>query len=187
MLQKVRSETGAAFIPPFDHPHTIAGQSTVGQELFEQAPDLDTVIVPVGGGGLLSGVALSAFHFAGELPVYGAEPLGADDAYRSFTSGVHITAHVPNTIADGLRTTLGELPFEIIRKYVSGILTATEPQIVEAMKYIWSHLRVVAEPSGALGLAALLANRKYFAGKKVGVVISGGNIDLDKIQDYFII
>lgn len=183
VLAQIKSDTGATYIPPYDHPHTIAGQSTVAQEFFEQIAGLQMLVVPVGGGGLLSGNALAAYYLGNKMPVYGAEPLGADDAYRSFKTGHHITTHQPQTIADGLRTTLGNLPFEIIRTHVTDIITASEAQILEAIKWIWQHLHVVVEPSGALGLAAVMAQAEVFAGKRVGVILSGGNLDIAKHFD----
>ncbi|MCB0483450.1 MAG: pyridoxal-phosphate dependent enzyme [Flavobacteriales bacterium] len=178
-LSRVEKETGAIFIPPYDYPPTIAGQSTVAAEFLEQVESLQVLLAPLGGGGLLSGTALSAKYFGGEVAVIGGEPTGADDAFRSLNSGKLVLSHQPKTIADGLRTTLGRLPFRILKEEKTEVLLADEEMIIQAMKLIWKHLRVIAEPSGALGLAVALAHPDKFRGKRIGLIISGGNIDLD--------
>lgn len=180
-LEEVVARTGATFIPPYDYNDIIAGQSTAAQELIQEVPGLDVILAPVGGGGLLSGTLLAAHYFSPGTAVYGCEPALADDAQRSFSSG-HIEQNDPSkqTIADGLRTTLGELTFPIIRQHAKGILTVEENLILPAMFQVWQSLHVIIEPSSAVPVAALLQNKNLFAGKKVGVIFSGGNVDIDK-------
>lgn len=177
---RILAETGGAMVHPYDDWRVIAGQGTAALELLETAPDLDAIVVPVGGGGLLSGTALAAIGTG--VQVYAAEPAAADDAFRSFQSGVRQPAVAkPATIADGLLTALGEKPFAVIRRDVAGVATVTEPEIEGAMRLVWEILKVVIEPSAAVPLAALLAGKFPLSGKKVGVVFSGGNVDLDKL------
>ncbi len=178
-LKTIQEQTGAFFIPPYDHEWIIAGQGTAAKELLEDfSPEV--LIAPVGGGGLLAGTALSAQYFGSSIPVYGAEPKGADDAKRSFDSGQHIPSKNPQTIADGLLTSLGLLNFEIIQESVSDILVVDDEWIKKAMLLIWERLKIVVEPSAAVPLAAVLTNRDLFAGKQVGILLSGGNLDLKK-------
>ncbi len=174
-------QTGAIFIHPYDDQRVICGQATAALELLEQVPDLDTVIAPVGGGGLLSGTALSVSALKPKIEIIGAEPEGADDAYRSLQAGYIIPLENPQTIADGLRTSLGELTFPIIHHYVSDILTVSEKSIIEAMRLIWERMKLVVEPSAAVPLATLLSKRSWIKGTKIGLIISGGNVDLDKL------
>lgn len=181
VLDDVVAEYGCAFIPPYDDNSIIAGQGTVALEIFRQVSAADVVITPVGGGGLLAGVALTMRALSHSTVIYGAEPKGADDAYRSFKSGVRVTEHRPNTIADGLLTTLGELNFEIIQKTVDDILCVSEESIVAAMRLIWIRMKLIVEPSAAVPLAAVLTNKPLFSGKQVVIVLSGGNVDLDKL------
>ena len=173
-LEKVRLQTGAVEIPPYDDPLIIAGQGTAGLELMDQVPELDAMMVPVGGGGLLAGVILAA---NASVEVYGAEPNNADDAYRSLRTGVRVMEHRPDTLCDGLLTTLGEMNFEIIRRGAEDILLVSEAQIITAMEFIWRYLKQLVEPSSAVVLAAIMAHRETFAGKKIGVVLTGGNVD----------
>jgi threonine dehydratase len=180
-LDEVVAEHHCSFIPPYDDFRIIAGQGTVGIEIMEQVPDADVVITPVGGGGLLAGAALAVNALSPATEIYGAEPEQADDAYRSFKSGVRVTEHQPDTIADGLLTTLGELNFEIIQTLVTDILCVSEASIVEALRLIWTRMKLVVEPSAAVPLAAVLANRQRFSGKTVVIVLSGGNVDLDSL------
>jgi len=180
-LQQVIEETDAAFIHPYDDPRIINGQGTTALELCEQVEQLDLLLAPVGGGGLLAGVAVAAKALSPEMLVVGVEPEQADDAFRSFQSGRRITNHTPNTVADGLLTTLGELNFSIIRGSVDEILLVPEEKIIEAMKLIWTRLKQVVEPSAAVPLAAVLTHGDKFAGKKVGLILSGGNVDLDNL------
>lgn len=180
-LEKVVKETGATFIPPYDFMDVIEGQATCALEFLEDEPDLEVILAPVGGGGLLGGTALLSHEWDEGIEVYGAEPSGADDAYRSFKSGKIIPQTKPNTIADGLLTSLGVLNFEIIRRYVKDILLATDNQTIDAMRLIYERMKIVIEPSCAVPLAALLANKALFKGKKVGIILSGGNVDLGKL------
>jgi threonine dehydratase len=172
----VQAETGATFVHPYDDWRVIAGQATAALELIEEAPDLDAIVAPVGGGGLLSGTALVGT--ARGLRVYGAEPAGADDAFRSLAAGQLQPLGNVNTIADGLRTSLGVRPFEVIVKHVSGIVTVTDEEIIEAMLLAWQVMKIVIEPSAAVPLAALLKRRLAVEGQRVGVILSGGNVDL---------
>jgi threonine dehydratase len=180
-LKELCERTGATFIPPYDDYRIIAGQATAAMELLEDQPDLDVIITPVGGGGLLSGTALSTKHFSPQAQVYAGEPEGADDAYRSFQTGERVKKHVPNTIADGLLTTLGEKTFDIIKREVKDVLTVSDQEIIEAMKLLWERMKIVVEPSGAVPFAAVRKNPDIFQGKKVGVILSGGNVDLSKL------
>jgi threonine dehydratase len=180
-LEEVVKKTGATFIPPYDFMDVIEGQATCALELLEDQQDLDIVMAPVGGGGLLGGTALTVHYLNPDIQVIAGEPSGADDAYRSFHAGEIIPQTGPNTIADGLLTSLGKLNFELIQKYVDDILLATDPQIIEAMRLIYERMKIVVEPSCAVPLAALLANKEHFEGKKVGIILSGGNVDLGKL------
>jgi len=177
-LAEVTARTGATFIHPYDNPHVIYGQGTAALELLEDFPDLDAVIAPVGGGGLLSGTATAAKGWRPEIQVFGAEPAGADDACRSFHSGRLIPVEHPQTIADGLRTSLSPRTFAIISAKAADILTASEEGIVRAMRLVWERMKIIIEPSSAVPLAAILEHREAFADKKVGVIVSGGNVDL---------
>ena len=180
-LAEVMQRTGAVFIPPFNDERIIAGQATAALELIEDVPNLDMIIAPVGGGGLLSGTALSAHYFSPGTKVIGAEPAGADDAFKSFYSGTRVTAHTPKTLADGLQTTLGDIPFAIIQEWVSGIAICSEATIVTAMKLTWERMKIIIEPSSAVPLGAILDGNIDVKGKRVGIIISGGNVDLDKL------
>lgn len=179
-LNEVVAETHALFVPPYDDVGIICGQGTAALELLDAVPDLDSVVTPVGGGGLLAGTATVA-RALGETGVYGAEPEQADDAYRSFKSGVRVTEHTPDTMADGLQTTLGALNFEILREKVDDILLVSEAEIVSAMRLIWTRMKQVVEPSSAVALAAVLRNPDTFRNKKVGLILTGGNVDLDHL------
>jgi threonine dehydratase len=150
-------------------------------ELLEEMPEPDAVLAPVGGGGLLSGSAIAIRHLAPSAKIYGAEPLLADDAARSLRTGAIQPALPPRTIADGLLTSLCERTFTVIKNSVDDILTVTEEQIVEAMALMWTRMKIVVEPSSAVPLAAVLANRELFSGKTVGIIVSGGNADLSKL------
>ncbi len=180
-LQEVVARTGATFIPPFDYLDVIEGQATCALELLEAQPDLDVVMVPVGGGGLLAGTALAVHYLNPKVEVIAGEPTGADDAFRSFQAGEILPNEKTQTIADGLLTTVGRLPFAVIQEHLDLILLATDPQIVDAMRILFERMKLVVEPSGAVPLAALLANKEHFAGKRVGIIISGGNVDLGKL------
>ena len=180
-LAKVIDQTGAAFIHPYNDYRVISGQGTAAMELCEEIPDLDVVITPVGGGGLLSGTAIAVSANSSKTYVVGAEPERADDAYRSFQAGKIIPADNPDTIADGLRTSLGDLTFPIIKREVKEIVTVTEEGIVKAMRHIWERMKIIVEPSAAVPLGALLTRRIVLPGKRVGIILSGGNVDLEKL------
>jgi threonine dehydratase len=170
---------GYTVIPPFDHPHIIAGQGTATLELFQMAAPLDYLFVPCGGGGLLSGSAIAAKHLAPDCKVIGVEPEAGDDGTRSFHSGTLQTVHNPQTIADGARTpSLGNHTFPIIRQYVDDMMTVSDDDLVRTMYFVWTRMKLVVEPTGVLGLAAIFNRRYKVAGKRVGVIISGGNVDL---------
>ncbi len=180
--QTVASEIqthGYVLIHPFDDWRIIAGQGTSALELFEQAGGLDVVVVPCGGGGQLAGIALACAGGAPETRVWGAEPANADDARRSLAAGTILPSNDPLTIADGLRTSLGPKTFAVISRHVEGIASATEREIVEAMRFLWERAKLVVEPSGAVGLACLLNGQIDVAGKRAGVILSGGNVDVD--------
>lgn len=179
---KVRAATGATLVPPFDHPLVMAGQGTIALELLEQVPRLTHVIVPVGGGGLIAGITLALGERAPDAVVIGAEPLNADDAARSKTSGERVQEQVPDTIADGLRTTLGELTWPVVRDRVPRIVTASEAEIAAAMRLIFERLKVVIEPSAGVSAAvALRAAELAPKDARIGVVLCGGNVDLDHL------
>lgn len=180
-LSEVLKRTGASFIHPYDNCRVVAGQGTAALELCEEICDLEIVMAPVGGGGLLSGTALAVSGVSPTSIVIAAEPERADDAYRSFYSGKLIPVENPDTIADGLRTSLSQMTFSIIRKYVTDIVTVSEENIVAAMRHIWERMKIVVEPSAAVPLGAMLSNRERFAGRRIGIVLSGGNVDLDTL------
>ena len=177
-LAKVVERTGAVFIPPFNHLDVIEGQATCALEMWEEAIDYDAIIAPVGGGGLIAGTALTTFYISPKTRVYAGEPKGADDAYRSFYANSLQPVSHPNTIADGLLTSLGALTFRVIRKHLADIFTVTEQEIVDAMRLVFERMKIVIEPSSAVPLAAVLGNPTVFANKKVGLILSGGNVDL---------
>ena len=178
---EVIGRTGATMIHPYDNFYIIAGQGTAAMELLEDIPDPDAVLAPVGGGGLLSGSAITIRHMAPPAKIYGAEPLLADDAARSLRTGAIQPALPPHTIADGLLTSLCERTFTVIKNNVDDILTVTEEQIIAAMTLMWTRMKIVVEPSSAVPLAAVLAKRELFSGKKVAIIVSGGNADLSKL------
>ena len=175
-------ERGLAMIPPFDHPHVIAGQGTAAKELIEDSGPLEILLVPCGGGGLLSGSAIAANHLSPGIRVIGVEPSAGDDVTRSFQTRILQTVHNPDTIADGARTSsAGELTFPLILQHVHDMLTVTDAQLVRSMFYLWERMKIVVEPTGALAAAALLEGRLDARGKRVGVIISGGNVDVRNI------
>jgi threonine dehydratase len=175
----LQRERGMALIPPYDHADVVAGQGTAALELMEETGPLDVLFAPCGGGGLLSGSALAARSFAPDCRVIGVEPELADDATRSFNTGVLATIRNPPTIADGLRTpSLGRITFPLVRANVSEMRTVPEQGIIDAMRFLWTRAKLVVEPSGAVALAALLASAGEFRGLRVGVILSGGNVDL---------
>ena len=181
VFAKVVAETGAEFVHPYNDHRVIAGQATCSAELIEQVEDLDGVVAPIGGGGMVSGTCLTLSGLAPQMKIYAAEPEQADDAFRSFKAGHIIADDAPNTVADGLKVPLKELTWHFVQKQVTDILTASEEEIVEAMKLIWKRLKIVMEPSSAVPLATILKNPQIFAGKRVGVIVTGGNVDLDKL------
>jgi len=180
-LKVVQKKTGATLIHPFNDYSIIAGQATAALELITEHNTLDYIIAPVGGGGLLSGTILAARYFSPNTKVIGAEPAQANDAFLSFQMKCLVPSVNPQTIADGLRTSLGTLTWPIIKNGASDVLTASESTIVSAMKLIWERMKILVEPSGVLPFAVMLENQSMFKGKKVGLIISGGNIDLNKI------
>ena len=180
-LASVISQTGATEIHPYNNHRIIAGQATAAMELLEDQPELELILAPVGGGGLLSGTALSAHYFSKNAKVIAVEPANADDAFRSFKAGTIIPSVNPDTIADGLRTSLGTLTFPIIKELVSSVVTVQGNSIKEAMKLIWERMKIIVEPSSAVALAAFLEQKIPCEGKRIGIIISGGNVDLDKL------
>lgn len=185
MLAEVIRKTGATEVHPFNNYDVMAGQATAAKELIEEVNEkLDVILAPVGGGGLLSGTLLTVKYFSPETIVIAGEPAGSDDAYRSLQSGKIETAQ-SNTIADGLLTSLGDKTFPIIRDHVKEIITVTDAEIVAAMRLIWERLKIIVEPSCAVPFAAVLKAKEKFAGKKVGIILSGGNVDLERACKLF--
>jgi threo-3-hydroxy-L-aspartate ammonia-lyase len=179
LASKLAAERGLTLIPPFDHPHIIAGQGTAAKELIEDAGRLDFLLVPCGGGGLLSGSSIAAKHLAPECRVIGVEPAAGDDATQSFVKKRLVTIAVPDTIADGARTpSLGKLTFPIVMRYVDGMLTVTDAELTRAMFFLWERMKILVEPTGALAACALLEKKVKVEKLRVGVVLSGGNVDL---------
>ncbi len=179
---KVMEETGASFLHPYDDARVVAGQATAAMEMFGDVEEpFDYLLCPVGGGGLLGGSALAAHYFSPATKVIACEPDAADDAFRSFKDGKHYPSENPNTIADGLLTSVGKLNFEIMQKHVFDVITCSEASIVEAMRMIWERMKIIIEPSSAVPLACLLERKLDVAGKKVGIILSGGNVDLGKL------
>ena len=180
-LAEVLERTGAALIHPYNDHRVIAGQGTAALELCDEIKKLDVVMAPVGGGGLLSGTAITVNALSPKTHVIAAEPERADDAHRSFHAGKIIPIDNPNTIADGLRTSLGDLTFPIIKKYVQNIMTVSEEGIVAAMRTTWERMKIIVEPSASVPLGVLLTKPPEFSGKRIGVILSGGNLDLSKL------
>jgi threonine dehydratase len=184
-LQAIVDQTGATFIHPYDNDEVITGQATCVKEIIEAMPDVDIVVTPVGGGGLLSGTCLGAHYFKPGLKVYAGEPEGAADAVLSIQSGKVEKAPFVNTIADGLLTTLSERTLEIIQAHVTDILLVSEDEIKAALRLVYERMKIIIEPSCAVPLAAVLKNADLFKGKKVGIILTGGNVDLSKFKDWF--
>lgn len=180
-LAQVREQTGAVEIHPYNNLRIIAGQATAAMEMIEDEGEFDIIMAPVGGGGLLSGTALSTHYLTPATKIFAAEPEMADDAYRSFTSKSFIPSENPQTMADGLRTSLGSYTFPIILEHVSQIITVKEETIIEAMRMVWERMKVLIEPSSAVPIAAIIENPRIFNGKKTGIILSGGNVDLDHL------
>jgi len=181
-LKKVVHKTGSAFIPPYNSYDIIAGQASMMKELVEEIDSLDAAFIPIGGGGLISGSILSTKYFSPNTRVLGSEPKEADDAYQSWKKGEFVPSSNPDTIADGLKTSLGDLTYPIVMDGVSDIITVSEQEIVDAMKLIFTYLKQVIEPSAAVPLAALIKAKANFQGMKVGLVLCGGNVDLEKLR-----
>ena len=183
IAEKLASERGLTVIPPFDHPHILAGQGTAAKELIEDAGPLDVLLVPCGGGGLLSGCAIAAKHLSPRCRVIGVEPAAGDDGQRAFRTGKLVTIGLPDTIADGARTmSLGKITFALIQKHVDDMLTVTDAELLKSMFFLWERMKIVVEPTGALAAAALLENKIDAKGKRVGIVLSGGNVDMKAIS-----
>jgi threonine dehydratase len=186
MAERLARERGLTLIPPFDHPDIVAGQGTAALELIEEVGPLDALLVPVGGGGLISGSALAAQALSPGCRVIGVEPEAGDDAGRSFRSGRIERIPVPETIADGARTpSVGPLTFALIRRSVSDMTVASDPELLGAMSFVWERLKLIVEPTGVLGLAALLGGRVDLRGQRVGVILSGGNVDMALAREWF--
>ena len=180
-LLEIIEKTGAIEIHPYNDYRIIAGQATATMELLSDHPDLEIIIAPVGGGGLLSGTALAAWYFGNNIQVIAAEPSGADDAYQSFYSGSFVPSLNPVTIADGLLTSLGSLTYPIIQKHVNEIVTVSEESIRQAMRLIWERMKIIVEPSSAVPLAAILEKKLDVSKRKTGIILSGGNVDLGSL------
>ncbi|MFC4307590.1 threonine/serine dehydratase [Steroidobacter flavus] len=179
--KSVVERTGAVFIHPFNDPRVMAGQGSLALELLEDVPDLTDILCPIGGGGLISGVSTAIKSINPEIHVFGVEPKGADDAAQSLAAGKIIPCTSPNTIADGLRGSLGELTFEEIQRHVDGIVTVSEEEIVHAMRAIWEVMKIIVEPSGAVAYGALVDGQLDVPGRRVGIILTGGNLDLDTL------
>ena len=184
-LQAIVDQTGATFIHPYDNDEVITGQATCVKEIIEAIPDIDIVVTPVGGGGLLSGTCLGAHYFKPGLKVFAGEPEGAADAVLSIQSGKVEKAPFVNTIADGLLTTLSERTLEIIQAHVADILLVSEDEIKAALRLVYERMKIIIEPSCAVPLAAVLKNAHLFKDKKVGIILTGGNVDLSKFKEWF--
>lgn len=180
--EQIVTEKGATFIHPSNDLNVILGNATAAMELLEVHADLEFLISPIGGGGLIAGTALAAHYFAAECAVIGGEPMAVDDAYRSLQTGKIETNTTTNTIADGLRTQLGDINFPIIQQHVDHIIRVEEEDIRRAMRLLWERLKIVVEPSSAVAFAAVLKNKTHFKNKKVGIILSGGNVDLDTLK-----
>ncbi len=180
-LEAVVRRTGAHFVHPYNDERVMAGQGTAALELIDQTNELDTVMTPVGGGGLLSGTALATHGLLPMAHVVAGEPRGADDAYRSLEAGRILPSEAPNTLADGLLTSLGDLTFPIIQQHVDRIITVSDAEIMDALRLVWERMKIIIEPSCAVPLAALLKEKEAFAGQRVGIILTGGNVDLAKL------
>ncbi len=178
---RIQQETGAFLVSPYNDNNVIAGQGTAAIEFLEDTDQLDTIITPVGGGGLLAGTALAAHYYAPATKVFAGEPEGAMDTYLSLRAGKHVTFENPSTIADGLLASMGDKNFAIIKELVEDVFVVNDEEIVAAMRLIWERMKIIIEPSCAVPMAALLKNKEAFAGQKVGIILSGGNVDLGKL------
>src|SRR6056300_416752 len=178
---RVVAETGAEFVHPYNDPRVIAGQATCSAEMLEAVDGLDCIVAPIGGGGMISGTCLTVSHLAPKIEIFAAEPMQADDAARSFRAGHIIADDAPVTIADGLKVPLKDNTWHFVSHYVADVLTASEEEIIEAMKLTWQRLKIVMEPSCAVPLAVILKNQDVFRGRRIGVIVTGGNVDLDRL------
>ena len=181
VFAEVQARTGGEFVHPYNDPRVIAGQATCSREMLEQVDALDAIIAPIGGGGMISGTCLTISSIAPDINIFAAEPQNADDAYRSFKAGHIIADDAPETVADGLKVPLKDLTWHFVKNHVTDVLTATEDEIIDAMKLTWKRMKIVMEPSCAVPLATILKNKELFRGRRVGVVITGGNVDLDNL------
>jgi threonine dehydratase len=181
VFAEVVKATGADFVHPYNDERVIAGQGTCAKEMIEDLGALDAIVAPIGGGGMISGTCLTCSALAPDTRIYAAEPEAADDAYQSFKTGKIVAYDAPETVADGLKVPLKERTWHFVSRYVTDVLTASEQEIIAAMRLSWARLKLVIEPSSAVPLATILKNRDIFAGKRVGVIITGGNVDLDKL------
>lgn len=181
VFAEVQARTGGEFVHPYNDPRVIAGQATCSREMLEQVDGLDAIIAPIGGGGMISGTCLTISSIAPHVEIFAAEPQNADDAYRSFKAGHIIADDAPETVADGLKVPLKDLTWHFVKNHVTDVLTATEDEIIDAMKLTWKRMKIVMEPSCAVPLATILKNKELFQGRRVGVVITGGNVDLDNL------
>ena len=186
LARRIADERGLAVVPPFDHPHVVAGQGTAAKELIEDAGPLDYLLVCCGGGGLLSGCAIAAATLSPGCRVIGVEPEAGDDATRTFKTGKLHTVHNPDTIADGARTSsLGKVTMPLVMRYVHDMLTVSDEELIRSMLYLWERMKIVVEPTGALASAALLEGKLRAPGARIGVIVSGGNADLKALARYF--
>ncbi|MFV2093558.1 MAG: threonine/serine dehydratase, partial [Hyphomicrobiales bacterium] len=181
MLEELVARTGADFVPPYNDHRVIAGQATCSLELHEQVGPLDAVVAPIGGGGMISGTCLTMAAVSPTTKIYAGEPTQADDVYRSLQAGEMIEDDAPQTIADGLKVSMRPRTWHFVKTYVADVLLTTEEDIVETMYLVWQRMKIIIEPSSAVAVAAILKNRKLFAGHRVGVIITGGNVDLKKL------
>jgi threonine dehydratase len=181
VFAEIQAKTGAEFVHPYNDPRVIAGQATCSAEMLEALDGLDSIVAPIGGGGMISGTCLTVSNLAPDIEIFAAEPLQADDAARSFRSGRIIADDAPVTVADGLKVPLKENTWHFVSHYVSDVLTASEEEIIEAMKLTWQRLKIVMEPSCAVPLAVILKNQDVFRGRRIGVIVTGGNVDLDRL------
>ena len=181
VFAEVVAESSAEFVHPYNDARVIAGQGTCSKELIEQVDGLQAVIAPIGGGGMVSGTCLTLSNLAPDIKIIAAEPEQADDAYRSLKAGEIIAHDPPNTVADGLKVPLKELTWHFVQRHVEDILPVSEQEIVDAMKLIWQRMKLIVEPSSAVTLAAILKNKERFSGQRVGVILTGGNVDLEKL------
>ncbi|GEP12314.1 beta-hydroxyaspartate dehydratase BhcB [Methylobacterium gnaphalii] len=181
VFAEVVSKSGAEFVHPYADPRVIAGQATCSKELVEQVEGIEVVIAPIGGGGMVSGSCLTLSNLAPDIQIYAAEPEQADDACRSFKAGHIIADDAPQTIADGLKVPLTDITWNFVKNHVADILTASDNEIIDAMKLTWRRMKIVIEPSSAVSLATIFKNKQVFAGRRVGVILTGGNVDIEKL------